>query len=107
MKKRVANPTFRFYPGNKIANERNFFVSDIRQLFQKWLLKQDINWLSHYGHYITVQTFITSKEGLNSPFENSQLEELDRLLKPDYINIMNGVNPVTKLPDSKIPKATV
>lgn len=97
-KTKETNPVFTFWVENKTANERKYFVSDIRQVFQKWLLKQDIKWLEYYDTYIVVQSFITNKDGLNSTFENSQLEELARLLKPDYRNIMDGINPVTKLP---------
>lgn len=96
--KKVVNPIFTFYPGNKIANKRKYFVSDIRQFFQRWLLTKDLEWIKYYGCNIVVQSFITEKEGLNSPFENNQLIQLEEYLKPDYKNIVNGINPVSKLP---------
>lgn len=92
------NPVYTFYPENKISNECKLFLSDIRQVFQKWLLTRDIDWIKYYGCSIVVQTFITDKSGLNSPFENSQLINLERQLKPDYENIINGINPVSKTP---------
>lgn len=92
------NPVFTFWVENKIANERKFFVSDMRQLFQKWLLTKKIEWVEYYGCEVVVTSFITEREGLNSTFKNSQLDELVRLLKPDYKNLLSGVNPVTKEP---------
>lgn len=90
------NPTYKFWVENKIANERTFFLSDIKQQFQKWLLTKEIEWLKYYDSHTVVTTFITSKDGLNSVFENSKLDDLVRGLKPDYKNILNGINPVTK-----------
>lgn len=93
------NPVFTFWIENKISQERKFFASDIRQLFQKWLVnKKDVEWIKYYGAESVIQSFIAAKDGLNSAFEISELEELIRLLKPDYKNIISGINPVTKLP---------
>lgn len=94
----AVNKVFTFWIENKISQERKFFVSDIRQQFQKWLNKQDIKWLEYYGCDTVVAVFITRKDGINATYENSQFDELVRLLKPDYKNIVNGIDPVSKLP---------
>lgn len=93
-----ANPIFIFWFENKTAQERKFYLSDLRRVFQKWLLKKDIEWLKYYDTYMVVLSFITEKEGLNSTHKNSEIDKLVKMLKPDYRNIINGINPVTKLP---------
>lgn len=101
MKEKSVNPIFKFWIGNKLSEERSYFVSDIRQVFQKWLLKQEIEWLKYYSSSDVVLAFITSKNGLNATHEQKDTNKLVKLLKPDYMNIINGINPVTKLPTNE------
>jgi hypothetical protein len=97
-KEKGVNQVFKFWVENKLSQERNFFVSDIRQLFQKWLLTKEISWLKYYSSQDVVLSFISDKNGLNAVHDLKDTDEIVRMLKPDYKNIVNGINPKTKLP---------
>ena len=78
------NPTFKFWIENKIANEGTFFVSDIRQQFEKWLKKKETDWIEYYGYEQVISYFIGDKDGLNSVGELDRFQELVGFLKPEY-----------------------
>jgi hypothetical protein len=79
------NPAFDFWIENKVANKRTFFISDIRQLFQKWLTKQRKDWLIYYNSQAVVSSFIASKDGLNAVCDAKDFEQIRIMLKPDYL----------------------
>lgn len=82
MKSKQVNPSFKFWYENKVADERNYFISDIIQQFQKWLKKKERDWLAYYGTEQVVTFFIGDKEGLNSVCEQKDVPELVRRMKP-------------------------
>jgi hypothetical protein len=81
------NPAFTFWIENKVANKRVFFISDIRQLFQKWLRTKETDWLEYYDSTAIVSSFIADKNGLNAVGEPKEFEEIRRLLKPDILAV--------------------
>jgi hypothetical protein len=95
---KAVNPIFNFWIENKIANHRKYYVSDIRQLFQKWLLIKGSEWVEYYNSEQVVGSFIADKNGLNATNEPKEFTNLVTLLKPDIRNYLDGINPKTKLP---------
>lgn len=84
------NPAFTFYRENKTTQEVKYFVSDLRNMFQKWLRTKEREWLEYYDTYMVVSTFLTAKDGVNSTYNNSEIDEIVRLLKPDYLNALKS-----------------
>lgn len=82
-----ANPAFTFWIENKIANKTAFFISDLKQLFEKWLNKQEKDWLQYYSSEQVVRSFITAKDGINAVNEEKEFPELLTFLKPVYTKI--------------------
>jgi len=80
----VVNPVFTFWRENKVANEFKVFASDLRQQFQKWLMIKDKQWIEYYGPEQVILSFLTSKDGLNSTFDQSQFEDIYRILRPEF-----------------------
>lgn len=78
------NPAFDFWIENKVENKRTFFISDVRQLFQKWLPKQKKEWVEYYSSSQVILFFIGAKDGLNAVCDQKYADEICRLLKPDY-----------------------
>ena len=75
------------------ANEKKYFAPELRQAFQKWLIKQDLDWLRYHGSSVVVTSFVSYRDGLNASFENSQLADLIGLLKPTYKNYLGHSRP--------------
>lgn len=82
-KDKIVNPSFKFWIDNKTANERVFFVSDLKQVFEKWLRTRDRDWLDYYDSRSIILYFVTDKSGLSSTIDQKDTQELVRLLKPE------------------------
>jgi len=90
------NRTFTLYIGNRIDQKTKVFETDLRQQYQKWLFKKEIEWLEYVGREMSVRLFITDKDGLNSTFEEKEFNDIMGLLKKDYDSALAGTLLETK-----------
>jgi len=79
-----ANPVFTLWIGNSEKTE--FYISDIKNVFKKWLSDQDKTYLGNYSSEMIIRFFLADKKGLNATWDKKDFDELYRLLKPDYLN---------------------
>lgn len=80
----VVNPQFTFWRENKVANEFKIFASDLRQQFQKWLIKKEKEWIEYYGSEQVIVCFLTAKDGLNSTFDQDQFQDIYKVLRTEF-----------------------
>ena len=79
-----ANPVFTLWIGN--SEKTKFFISDIKNVFKKWLSDHSKTFLEYYKSEMIVLFFLADKKGLNATWNQKDFKELYRLMKPDYLN---------------------
>lgn len=84
---------FTFWRENRTDQEHEKTESQLITAFQNWLPLKEVSWLNYYSSDVIIRSFITSKEGINSVFEEKDYQEMYELLKPVYMEYMKTVDP--------------
>jgi hypothetical protein len=77
--------TFDFWRENKTTRHFQLTENELLQLFPQWLNTKDIEWINYYNSERVIRSFITEDNGLNSVHEQTQFEDLYKLLQPQII----------------------
>lgn len=72
--------TFTFWRENLKENEYTMSLEEIKTAYRKFLATKNLNWIQYYGHE-TVTNFVSSKDGLNSVVEQSDISILQDQLR--------------------------
>jgi hypothetical protein len=94
MKKKViiANPTFEIFYGNDKDKSATVFISDIKNVFNKWLFKRDRDWIVYSPYEIVVCTFLADKDGMNCSWHKKDFDEIVRLCVKNIKEHSNRIN---------------
>lgn len=71
---------YKFFKGNLKANAFELSLDELKEKYLAYLQTKEIEWVIYYGHE-TVNTFINSKDGLDSSTDSKVYPELqDKLM---------------------------
>lgn len=79
-------PIFDFWKDNNTDQHHQKTADELKSLFEEWMKTKKHSWLNYYSSDRVIRAFITDKEGLSSVFEQTQYEEIYKLLKPVYMD---------------------
>jgi len=74
---------FDFWLENKTAQHYDLDTVSLQERFNAWLPTKKMEWIKYYSSDRIILDFITSKEGLNSVFEQVQFPEIYKILYPE------------------------
>lgn len=75
MKAKTKSPEFiglTVWVDNRLDNKTTFTPEEIKEKFLAWYKTKDTAWIEYYWFDGVVREFITSKEGLNGTFNESE-----------------------------------
>lgn len=86
----VVNPTFEIFYGNNLDKKAIVFISDIKNVFKKWLFKRSIDWLINLPYETVVSVFLSDKDGMNCQWHKKDFNEIVRLCTKNIKERING-----------------